>query len=585
MKKIFYAFASITVACILIRCTATSEIAESNDPPPVLGNTTTNTGPFSAGQTPLPNGMYSTANGDSLYPGESPHNTRVSNPYYLLNPSLTSQVPSHLYPHSRLVLTDVEDRTFFDYFAWQTFVGLIWPVDPNLRGVPDSTVTAANFANYNSSENSTSRTAVVWESFRTFDDVFIMTDAATPQSWNQTEYTRPFNLDIFTKNSLNEADGHPLIDQNHLYVRYNLQMNEVLYEFIRQNKWYLKENLPKAPTQATLPPLPLNANGTIASMQQPQTNTTVKQPVSGNSITLKSSWRLMILPEDTIGKPYQQVDDLSRYFVSEAVVTDPVTGEESTRLVGLVGLHVVVKTPQFTQGIWSSFEHVDNVKAPAGIRPSFNSGGVFNATGYSYIPKAMKNGAEVVAEAARTPVEVNRIYKIPTTPTGVAPNLPHGLSTVGLNKAYQELLSGTVWENYQLVITQWPTDPTTFYAKPFLAPRGQKPDSTQPYAVQEAFNRAAMNEKYAYPRWSGLPIPQYGCLNTTMETYNQNPPEQTLESTSCMGCHYGASDMDYVWALKLKTWPQNPNFNYDFDQGRIHPADTDSLKVPANVRE
>ncbi len=583
MKKIFYATACVIGASILIRCAANPSMSEVSEPIVTEDNVATPTMPLSAGQTVHPNGMYSTANGDSLYPGEMAHNTRVSNPYYLINPSLNPNVPSHLYPHSRLVLTDVEDRTFFDFFAWQTFVGLVWPADSDYRGVPDLSIDSLDFKNYNSSSDMSSRTPVVWETFRNFDDVFIMTDTTTPQTWNQTEYSRPFDLDIFSKMQMNEADGHPLIDQNHMYVRYNLQMNEVLYEFIRENKWYLKENLPKAPTQASLPPLPVNGSGQINPMQQPQTNTTVVQPVNGNSITLKSAWRLMVLPADTVGKPYKQVDDLSRYFVSKATVQDPVTGKDSVRYVGLVGLHVVVKTPQFTQGIWSSFEHVDNVKAPAGTRPSFNSGDTFEPTGYSYIPDPMSNGAKIVAEAARVPVEVSRIYKIPTTPVGTAENLQHGLSTVGLNKAFQELLSGTVWENYQLVITQWPTDPTTFYAKPFLAPRGEEPDANQPFAVRDAFTRASMNETNAYPRWSGLPIPQYGCLNTTMETYNQNPPVQTLESTSCMGCHYSASDMDYVWGLKLRTWPQNPQ--YGFDQGRINPADTDSLKVPANVED
>lgn len=545
---------------------------------------------LSAGETLAPNGNYSVT--DPTKPGyQAPHNQRIEHPYELLIPTLSSKVPTNVNPHSRLVLSDVEDRPFFDCFGWQTFIGLVWPADPNHRGVADSTVkTAADFKNYNTNaKKNSNRVPVVWESFRTFDDCFPRTAAtptATPNPWNATTYTRPFGLDLTSKSELSEAFSSPLVDQNREYVRYNLQLNEVMYEFIRQNAWYLKKNLPKSPTQATLPPLPIDiATGEIISVQQPQTNTIIKQPVNGNSITIKSSWRIMITQNDP-QRPYKQVDDLSRYFVSEAMVSDPITGVQSLQKVGLVGLHVVVKTPQFTQGTWSSFEHVDNVKAPEGMRPSFNNGiSGFQPEGFSYNP-----GSGIVAESMRVPVEVSRIYKIPNTPVDSSANFKYGLSTRGINQTYQELLQGTVWANYQLVITQWPTDPTSFYAKPFLAPRGSKPASDQPHAVQAAYERAVNEAELAYPRWSGLPIPQTGCLNTTMETYFQNPrpggPDfkpQTLESTSCMGCHYSASDTDYSWAFKLRTYPQNPDSD-GYDQGRINPLADSLLKSPANTK-
>jgi hypothetical protein len=43
--------------------------------------------------------------------------------------------------------------------------------------------------------------------------------------------------------------------------------------------------------------------------------------------------------------------------------------------VGLVGFHIVIKTPQRENWIWSTFEHVDNTESsPDGIRPpSFSS--------------------------------------------------------------------------------------------------------------------------------------------------------------------------------------------------------------------
>ncbi|MFY0630777.1 MAG: hypothetical protein JXR05_10380 [Flavobacteriaceae bacterium] len=540
--------------------------------------------PLSAGETAKPNVGYSvTKKSDDGY--EPVHNTKLKNPYEKLKPHLTPNVPNHLKPHSRLVMTDVEDRTFFDFFAWQTFVGLVWPADPQLRGTPNRTITPEEFSKYNSNDASNpNRVPVVWETFRTFDEAFPVTkknpNSGPPEEWDTTPYKRPFVLDLTSKgnshDNLNEAFSSVLIDQNRQYVRYSLGLNKVMYEFIRQNKWYLKENLPKSPTPATLPPLVDPATQQVTTISQPQTNTVIKQTVNGNSIEIKSAWRIMILKEDIEpNQTWKKADDLSRYFVSKANVTDAVTGEVKEVLVGLVGLHVVVKTPQFVQGLWSSFEHVDNVKAPKGIRPSFHDEtDTVYEEGFSYNP-----GRTIQKEEDRVPVEVSRTYKIPETPVGTGIHLPDGLSTVALNTAFQRLLKGTVWENYQLVITQWPTDPTTFYPKPDLFPRSTYPsgdpkkDSLALPAVKEAYARAVLNAKNAYPRWSGLPLPQIGALNTTMETYfqNPNPPtkgpnkgiRQAMENTSCMGCHYGASDTDYSWGLKLRTYPQ------PFNQGRV----------------
>ena len=545
---------------------------------------------LSAGQTVKPNTNYTvTKKSEKDY--EEPHNTRVEYPYKELIPNLSPNVPTQLRPHSRLVLTDVEDRTFFDFFAWQTFVGLVWPADSNYRGVPNRKIDSTDFAKYNTNDlGNPNRVPVVWETFQTFDSLFPVTKLnpnVEPQKWNATAYTRPFNLGSTSKGksheALDEAFSSPLIDQNRQYVLYNLQMNEVMYEFIRQNKWYLKENLPKSPTQASLPPLPVDPEtGKIISSTQPQTNTIITQPVNGNSIEIKSAWRVMITEEDSL-KPWRKKDDLSRYFISrvdiQLEVTDTITNKVTTeilkdQLVGLVGLHVVVKTPQFTQGLWSSFEHVDNIKTPkgSGIRPSFHNDtdSIYNQ-GFSYQPNQV-----IKIEDQREPVEVSRIYKIPNTPLGTAENLPDGLSTVGLNKTFQKLLKGTVWENYQLVITQWPTDPTTFYAKPFLYPRAPAPGKNAVPSQKDAYARAMQNAKNAYPKWSGLPIPQVGALNTVMETYFQNPNpskgvRQPMENTSCMGCHYGASDMDYSWGLKLRTYPQ------PFNEGRINPKNNPLL--------
>ncbi len=560
---------------------------------------------------------------------EEPHNYRVEAPYEKLIPTLKPDIPLHVRPHSRDVLSDIEDRPFFDYNGWQTFIGLIWPAKayPDTegsyhRGIPERTGNTKTDEDYfRTSYHNGTHTKAVFETLRLADTLFPGATADGKQSgttgvekpdspphWFSTPYQAPFTLSDTDKAAdiLDEAFSGPLVDQNLNYVRYNEQVNRVFYDFIRTNGYYWKGNLPKAPSPVSIPPLDVppdwckepscNPEGPLTLVLQPQTNTTVIQRVHGDSITIKTAWRIME-PKDTTVTLYvkndeppveHQIfkDDLTRYYTTTALVDilseddqglPVLTKEEKT--VGLVGMHVVVRTTQFPQGLWSSFGHVDNLQPPSSEdqptdvkRASFNSGTDFIPRGYSYLPEKL-----IASKNHRPPVEVSRIWKIPDTPVAKSKHMPEGVSTVGMNQAYQRLLKGTVWENYQLEITQWPTDPGSFYAKPFLQMRGldKQPGNDQPIALHQIYDRNKKAQSEAYPRWSGLPIPQVGALNPVLETYFQNKPGDPLESTSCMGCHYSASDLGYVWVFKLGTSPS------PYQQGRVNPMDSDLASKPA----
>lgn len=71
------------------------------------------------------------------------------------------------------------------------------------------------------------------------------------------------------------------------------------------------------------------------------------------------------------------------------------------------------------------------------------------------------------------------------------------------NEALTAAVPDSVWVNYELVSTQWPTN------------AGSKTDPT------------------------GVPAPSF-LANTTLETYIQGQVRQT--SSSCMACHNNASD-------------------------------------------
>jgi hypothetical protein len=198
------------------------------------------------------------------------------------------------------------------------------------------------------------------------------------------------------------------------------------------------------------------------------------------------------------------------------VATDSTGNTCQPVLMGLVGLHIAQKQVGFPEWIWSSFEHVSNVPGTGArqtgnpARYSFNNGldTPQSVNGYSYRP-------DTLMPPNPRPVQVSRVNDIPSTPAGS--------STQDINRIYQSFLQNTVWSNYQLVMTQWPSDPGNF---------------------------VLVDSGGIYPANSGAAFPVWGAVNTSMETYFQNRADaQPAGGNSCMSCHYQAGKTDYSWGL------------------------------------
>jgi hypothetical protein len=120
-------------------------------------------------------------------------------------------------------------------------------------------------------------------------------------------------------------------------------------------------------------------------------------------------------------------------------------------------------------------------------------------------------------------VQVSRVNPIPNTPTGQ--------STRDVNAYYQQILKGTVWQYYQLVVTQWPATPGIGEGKPFML----------------------MQNGGVYPQNAGAAFPANGAVNTTMETYFQTQNDAAgAGGNSCMSCHYRAGQSDFSWGLNRR---------------------------------
>ena len=430
---------------------------------------------------------------------EQAHALSPPTPAPTSEPAITGNIPVVIPPHNTN-LSPTDSRPFFDTFSWESFIALNWPAAQGQPGVPEqpnNPVILRNAAN---------GSPVVWMSYKTSDDLF-STGTERPKPW----ITGPTNssaiqgtkanlpvLARFTKSKsademtdTKQAFSFPLVDQNSAYVRYEVRYNQQFYDFVRgddtvPSSWlYLSKNLaPKEP------------------VTMPAANPSQNLP---GALMVKASWREMT-PADVSSQ---------RFYVIDAMVQNVDGTTYSPKKMGLVGLHIAQKLPNFPEWIWSTFEQVDNVQRGPGATAttpiSFNNGTNVPPTigGWADRPESMKPTTHP------KPVQVTRFNPIPNTPAGN--------STMDVNLTYQQALKGTVWQYYELVITQWPSDPKNF---------------------------KTMESGGVYPTSAGGAFPATGCTNTTMETYFQAPNDAAgAGGNSCMSCHYQAGQADFSWGL------------------------------------
>ncbi len=274
----------------------------------------------------------------------------------------------------------------------------------------------------------------------------------------------------------------PLIDQNGNYVRYQILVNKPMYEYIVQNGLYSKAGQQKFTGDITFP---------IGATNKGTTSGTI------GAIVVKAAWKVL--------DPKDPSDNPANFHVTKAYVYTPAsTGvQESceTETLGLVGLHIVHKTDGEPQWIWSTFEHIDNVptKAQASSPPDPHYNFFNAACGASACKVNQQPPQPWNASAPPTPGGFrSQIVRATTYPASA-------LRSAALwNGQFRPALNGSVWQNYELITTQWPTD---------------------------GANKIDPN---------GVPFPVYAA-NATMETYVQGNVPQA--SSSCMACHGNATSV------------------------------------------
>lgn len=427
-------------------------------------------------------------------------------------------------------------QRWFDLYAWQAFLALNWPALPS--GDPDQKKTLADSA-----------TPRVWEYYVDVANVY-REDGAPPKPWSQisdgaapkTLWMSGLAMGIPADDK--ELDGHfrpplldeslqaftgPMVDQNGKWVRYQVSMNKVEYDYLVETKLY-------------------NLEGQVAYTAKNEVSFPVNQGTKMyGAMEIKMSW-LQLGPSH----------DRKRFLVRKCNVV-PLTGEPFEADFGLVGMHISARTESSPTWIWATFEQVDNTSAddlesnalgkpltpnffnvsnpakPVNILPAKNAGPVnqYNtATGKDDGPAVFTTWDE----------------SLTTDPTQTLMVLPVPKATAALNKQVQAVLKslGSVYQYYELIGTQWPVDP------PFPAfPSG--------VATQNDGRLLPASPESILFKVPGKVVPVH-LVNTTMETFFQNgnqvagplaeddrlPPGNVADpnivfaTESCAGCHFSA---------------------------------------------
>jgi len=444
--------------------------------------------------------------------------------YSKLKPVLNGNIPREVpkFPFSSF---PIDTRPMFDHFMWQNFIALMWPADAH--GTPYQPDNPSVFGKYDASRQP------AWVGWKSANDLY-PEDGSAPPAWDQSNTesvcrnypasdTRLMLIRLTEfgtiADELNQAFAGPLPDQTGLFTRYSIAINRAEYDFVRDHKYYLRAKWP-ADGKITLPASSAEAVG---------------------SIEVKAAWRdLSRVPPKFWG----------RFYHLQALVALPgsckiergtqrTTCECAPLEVGLVGFHINHKTAEFPQWVWSTFEQVDNLgedpTTPPDMLPSYFDPEFYKKHGGTRSNPPEHPGSSRVPGADDydpTPINVARLSAIPST--------PQGHSTVELNQIYRALFKGTVWENYELIGTQWSTLPSFAPQSPLNSDFGCE-DGTAPAAGGQAF-------------------PQCQVANITMETYHQYD--------SCQNCHQGAqrSGADFSWILAIRAYspPSAPKPFFEF---------------------
>lgn len=498
---------------------------------------------------------------------------------------ISSEAPPDV-PFPPATLPQGDRQAMFDCFSWRTFAALNWPTARGKRGVPATGSSPADLG-----------PARVWESYKETAEVFQPEDpdwTLENQAWDDKQFVpevcqeklaglpepeRAKIMGMISKtrshqvlNETHQAMGNQfniLVDQSGRLVQFEVRFNRDEFEYLKANGFADTGRYSFAGPKEGDVFFPTNADG-----------------FTGLGATeIKAAWREICTPNDQGTCLDAEEATASRYYNQLGLIFTPKTrqSKESCRFakVGLVGLHIIRKTVNAPQWVWSSFEHVDNVPpaGQAGVPGTdyllWNSGCAQQQPSDEFC-SLMRPGVIPFAEDPNRNCCPNAqliINANPGSPNADGTLKPEAGGTLvknqvtrlvpvgprGMNERFRAALPAP-WNNYFLLNTQWPSGARQGQGEPEAGEVRRIPCNvrdllwSEPGGRPSAFVQAGIPKPPCYTMQPRSGESELKLRNTTMETYQAawSEPGTTTASQSstqsCFNCHgFSGVDFSFAW--------------------------------------
>jgi len=414
-------------------------------------------------------------------------------------------------------------QSIADCEAWQDFIYVNWPADPDKPGYQNESATAADFGKR--IDDPAQRQVTVWESYATGHQAFAGSKPALPA-------TRPM-LRLSTGNeflgnkvvtkaakavkvaggaatapeTINQATGGWLTSQSKLLVFYDAWVDNDEFDYINDPDNKLKTGPgQKACAQGTAGlqlPMPKGLNCAGAAPKVPYGLGIGAMEVKAAFLDLSNSdrktWSNYLLSAADLCYPntFKHPDGAQKCTFAVDGTNFEGWVKPNTP-VGLVGLHIVHKVVGADQFLWETFEHVNNVPdTPGSTHGGFDFYSPGGGTPQTDAPEACTSPNDPAGcTPFDTPAQLVRH-------AGAAFDDDAKSANADFAKALADASPKSVFANYRLVQVQWPTQNTA------LVPGAKAP----------------------LPATLGGVVPAQSA-NTVIESFGQD--------TSCINCHRGA---------------------------------------------
>lgn len=428
----------------------------------------------------------------------------------------------------------------FNKYSWQAFVAIHWPLDSAGNPMPNfndnGTAAWLGWKEVFQVYREDGRKPAPWGAPRTASGLGLPThlinDPDSRVMLSGKTPTHPGNFNI--ANETDQAFAGELFDQNGNLVVYEVLMNKEEFDYVMANSLY-------------------NINGQINFSEK---NDSIANFPKGNyetnelgAIEIKFAWKVL-----------EPSDFKERYYRDEGYVIGPDSVLVKKEL-GMIGMHISQKTPTGKQWVWSTFEHVDNLRQnviekdgrKVLIHPTLRDPDceicpanldLTNSVSHEFIDdndrpywlvKTLNpnNDADTISTKYFSPTNIKK------TQAKRMVDIP--IRVQNINQMMQEYFrqQNSVWQYYELVDTQYPLDQNVLPA----------PNLASDYVLPTSVT----NKPGGDPNIALL-------TNMTMETFfqkggqgagglieNGNPSVEDIQifgTESCMGCHSSAAIYD-----------------------------------------